>query len=423
METTASAQTSRAPPVRRPIILVHGTWGRGFFPESVNSVGRLRKFWRFWFPPKKGWFEEGSPFRIKIEEELKNAPDEHPIRTFCWSGANSVYARDAAAAELANNLREDLESPGDAAIVIAHSHGGNVALRALHYLNPQQASRVKLVTLATPFLRVFAQGPLKLPENLRSLLWGAVFVAIGIPASVLSVLMLLAVKETIGIEVVNVVGYVVLAVFVAVAVGSIPIARWLTAIFINPPPTGKQRPLELAKAAAYDTRGPLAPRMLVIRGVDDEASLSLAAGSIGSRLTYLTLIGLLPAAYVVGLTLLVVARLLFSPDERTAELLMLVLVYGLCFATLLFLVLPGAFKSAFGREFLIGAMRCEIAADSVPDASEGIEIITLPPLDKAKSNSKRRVKDKVTPSSKLRHKIYNHPECVNEIGRWFRRVP
>jgi hypothetical protein len=101
----------------------------------------------------------------------------------------------------------------------------------------------------------------------------------------------------------------------------------------------------------------------------------------------------------------------------------LVLVYGLCFATLLFLVLPGAFKSAFGREFLIGAMRCEIAADSVPDASEGIEIITLPPLDKAKSNSKRRVKDKVTPSSKLRHKIYNHPECVNEIGRWFRRVP
>jgi hypothetical protein len=288
---------------------VHGTWGRGFFPESAYLGGRLRKILRFWFPCKKRWFEEGSPFRIKLEKELKNAPDEYPIRTFRWSGANSVYARDSAAAELAKNLREDLESSGDAGIVIAHSHGGNVALRALHYLDPHQAGRVKLVTLATPFLRVFAQGPLKLPRSVLGLLWGAILAVIGLPALFALISILFVVQKATGIEMGDVVGYGVLAVLLAAAVGSIPIVPRLTGIFINPRPNRemKEHPLELAKAAAYDTRGPPAPRMLVIRGVDDEASLSLAAGSIGSRLTYLTLTGLLPAAYWVGLTLLVVA--------------------------------------------------------------------------------------------------------------------
>ena len=308
-ESTGSARTLRASPVRHPIILVHGTWGRGFFPESAYLGGRLRKILRFWFPCKKRWFEEGSPFRIKLEKELKNAPDEYPIRTFRWSGANSVYARDSAAAELAKNLREDLESSGDAGIVIAHSHGGNVALRALHYLDPHQAGRVKLVTLATPFLRVFAQGPLKLPRSVLGLLWGAILAVIGLPALFALISILFVVQKATGIEMGDVVGYGVLAVLLAAAVGSIPIVPRLTGIFINPRPNRemKEHPLELAKAAAYDTRGPPAPRMLVIRGVDDEASLSLAAGSIGSRLTYLTLTGLLPAAYWVGLTLLVVA--------------------------------------------------------------------------------------------------------------------
>jgi hypothetical protein len=44
---------------------------------------------------------------------------------------------------------------------------------------------------------------------------------------------------------------------------------------------------KIGRAAAYDTRSAVTPRMLVIRGVDDEASLFLAAGAIGSRLSHI----------------------------------------------------------------------------------------------------------------------------------------
>jgi hypothetical protein len=59
------------------------------------------------------------------------------------------------------------------------------------------------------------------------------------------------------------------------------------------------------------------------------------------------------------------------------------------------------FKSVFGKEFVIGAMRCEIAADSVPDTSGPIDAITLAPdIDTS------------------RHGIYRHPQSVSEIVGW-----
>ena len=138
------------------IILVHGTWGRGFFPKSREAS--------LYPPNKKWWFEEGSHFRARLDAALESASLDWPIRAFLWSGANSVHARNSAANELSVCLRENLEDdPDSTAIIIAQSDGGNVALRALQYLDSSMVHRTRIVTLATPFLRVFARSSLQLP--------------------------------------------------------------------------------------------------------------------------------------------------------------------------------------------------------------------------------------------------------------------
>jgi hypothetical protein len=143
---------------RCSIILVHGTWGRGIFPKMSD----LR---RRYFRGTKRWFEDGSQFCVEVGAALKSASLDWPIRAFLWSGANSVHDRDRAARDLSKQLREDLKDPDATAVIIAHSHGGNVALRALQHLD-SMAGRIRVVTLATPFLRVFARRSLCLQHSL-----------------------------------------------------------------------------------------------------------------------------------------------------------------------------------------------------------------------------------------------------------------
>jgi hypothetical protein len=132
------------------ITMVHGTWGRGFFPKEYMAGPRswLGKLFPAARPP---WFHEGSVFRRRLESELRKENITATFRTFRWSGANSVFHRARAADELNRLLASD---PDDAnSIVIAHSHGGNVAFRAISKLGSRGA-RINLITLATPFLRV-----------------------------------------------------------------------------------------------------------------------------------------------------------------------------------------------------------------------------------------------------------------------------
>ena len=190
--------------------------------------------------------------------------------------------------------------------------------------------------------------------------------------------------------------------FAGMAVGFVAgliIAPWLSSIFIN---GWRDRPRKIKQAAAYDTRGASTPRVLVIRGVDDEASLFLAAGAIGSRLSYIMLFSVIPWIVVAAAVLMAISILPFI-DKRMDWLRQMVMLVG-AFGALAFLVLPGLFKSAFGKEFLIGAMRCDIAADSVPDTSQRVEAVTLAPA-----------------TGSPRHQIYNHPQCVSEIVGWLVR--
>jgi hypothetical protein len=132
------------------ITLVHGTWGRGFFPRLQRP--NRRPF----------WFEDGSPFLARLSTELHDIP--HKIKPLLWSGENSIFVRDKTAHALAEHLSaEHAEHPQASQLIIAHSHGGNIALRALHHLKQRDASQLGgadaanpfVVTLATPFIEVY----------------------------------------------------------------------------------------------------------------------------------------------------------------------------------------------------------------------------------------------------------------------------
>lgn len=99
------------------------------------------------------WIQEGSA----LFAALKNGFGERLlIKPFRWSGENSIYARTRAAAELADHIRElSSQHPQAHQYIIAHSHGGNVALYCQKYLRPGSISGVACIS--TPFFQAKAR--------------------------------------------------------------------------------------------------------------------------------------------------------------------------------------------------------------------------------------------------------------------------
>jgi len=366
------------------ITLVHGTWARGFFPRWLHPMRLLGLS-----KPTPLWFESESPFRKTLETSLKEKSLDCEIRSLCWSGANSIFARDEAAQKLARVLKDDLKSSNAAPIVIAHSHGGNVALRAMTHLGAD-ASRVRIVSLATPFLGVFIQESLK-PTNVLPvwvLLWAAIAGIVG--TTIMLAFALIQDATNLSVD-------FMLWFFGSYAAGAVVgffVAAWLL-------DDTSDRPLKIKEAADYDFHATAAPRMLVLRGVDDEAALSLAVGAIGARLSYIILFSTLRWILVAWMGVLLFGTFLL--DKGTVDLVLRWLMAVSAIGALACFFLFGVFKAAFGKEFVIGALRCEIAVNSMPDTSGPIHAVTLPPDNKAS-----------------RHGIYSHPQCVRRIVDWLR---
>jgi len=242
------------------ITLVHGTWGRGFFP-------RRRRQNR---PPF--WFEEASPFLTRLSAELGDIP--HKIKPLLWCGANSIYERDETARVLAEYLSaEHTEHPQATQLIIAHSHGGNIALRALHHLQKRDASQLYradsvnplVVTLATPFIEVHRADFGQRPDLVR----------LALVAGIWYVLYFLALE----VFRLSLVPTLLFYVFVALPIGFM---GWY---WIARRATARQNKVETLRDATRLGEVVSAQRLLVIRAIDDEASLILALGAIFNYIT------------------------------------------------------------------------------------------------------------------------------------------
>ncbi|MGD9981715.1 MAG: esterase/lipase family protein [Hyphomonadaceae bacterium] len=115
-------------------------------------------------PDGEKWFQRGSQFSQRLQQNLSAQGLKAEIVPHLWSGANSAWDRERGANKLAARLR-GLYNKYDSIHVIGHSHGGNVANDAAVLLKwglRRTAEREKfdsLTTVGTPFFNVKTGTP------------------------------------------------------------------------------------------------------------------------------------------------------------------------------------------------------------------------------------------------------------------------
>jgi hypothetical protein len=399
-------------------VLVHGTWGRGaLFVRDYRP--------RDWFTDLMNapWFHPRSSFSNSLRDNLPKQMD-WDIRAFNWSGANSVKVRYEAAKALALMLREQLDR-AEFVVVIAHSHGGNIGLMAIRMLG-EASGRVHLITIATPFLNAFAEIKEETDLKYGLPLTGIIFIAI----TTICLYTPMIVNAVHYLNRTSQIYYVLLSIPFMIGLSYL-LARFVVGVLFNVNlrwfPWGaypnksrgicwQERPFalaatinghEYAAGSLFEERKGSKPNnpagVLVLRGYDDEAALTLAAGAIATRLSngaHFFLLGALPT---MGTLVLIMheASDLFGTAYRMAQIGYSA-IFGLIMAGML---LPNIARTVFGREFLLGAVPCTVNPNSAPDSTV-CRIWTLTP--RARFYSKY----------KLRHSLYENPDCVTEIALW-----
>ena len=420
--------TNDTPSPQLMITLVHGTWPRGVIRDVF-----LRSLYGTWprgYCPNRLWFAEGSKFRNGLTAALSKCGFSAQISAFRWSGANSVRERDNAGRQLAEHIRvRQLNNTSPTHVLIAHSHGGNVALRALEHLG-DEGGGILVATLSTPFVEIVSVEASDAEK--KQISYVALAFAIGL--TLLS-LMLLFSPFLFYYEQSNASGPTVLifSMIVAVIGGLIigaPIARRMNSVLDRFILGGKSVQLGAQTAiSSFVRRHPI----LVIRTVDDEAALTLAAGAIGNRLSrFLTkwlfrmFFVLSTLAWIVMLPLLVNEHLL--PNHWKSPLLedaltpmtvfefYLLAIMSLAFASML---LPGLCKAFYGRELLFGSGSCEINSHSAPDSvAAGLE---SQPGTASSWGTVVTIHERAVTRPRLRHGLYDAPQCPGVIANWLRR--
>lgn len=383
------------------IVLVHGTWPAGFWrrppppPKDPSRPGR--------FMPKRRWYERDSSFRSNLRTNFLLHDVAYVFYPFVWSGRNSVFARDEAAKSLAKLLTDALEAfPEDDFVIIAHSHGGNTALRALHYIG-DQAKRVFLITIATPFLQIYVSPKLTRHQPIDSVVF---------MVSLMAILNgWLAQHEGIAALLSNWWGAIGLILVCSIA------SAFLAFFLYSPEDFGTRwckRPAKIADAAFYDLRKTPPARLLVLRAFDDEAALSLAAGAVATRIANLLAGKILfyPYLFIVLVSFLLPALIPSLSDWAWSPSAILRLIREsmyLGLAALTIGIMGPMLKGVFGRELFLGAARCEISAESAPDISDRVDVTTLNPCI-------------FTDMIRRRHALYDNEACRNAISEWIWRV-
>jgi hypothetical protein len=374
------------------ITLVHGTW-----PRNVWRDVFLTPFYGKWpssCVPKSLWFADGSEFRNRLAAALSKLGFSARISPFLWSSANSVRERNQASRELAEHIRaKQSDYPSSTQVVIAHSHGGNVALRALDQLGLTR-DEIFLATIATPFVEIL-RTRLSPAETERIDIMFSATTSILLPAYVIDIKY--AFFPTLDSYFLT---------FIAVLASTL---LFLLLYGLRARNTRKVDELVgLTSLSPSVRKHPL----LVLRAVDDEASLTLAASAIGNRLSRLlewlsykiwSLLRFLTLSLIAFILVLIAISFFWSLDDFSAPAFVTRFfqpVFAFSFewgptlgrwtilAFFAFLFSPGAFNSAYGRELLPVFQGCEISSQSAPD------------------------------SIGLRHSLYDDPQCAERIAGW-----
>ena len=111
------------------IILIHGTFGR----KSKWARPRI------------------SDFVVKLEKHFQSN-QKLIIERFSWSGENKFSARNEAVNELIKKLEYELKNHERLIFIIAHSYGGEIAVRAHDSLSENHREKVHCMMMNTPFL-------------------------------------------------------------------------------------------------------------------------------------------------------------------------------------------------------------------------------------------------------------------------------
>ncbi len=260
------------------IHLVHGTWPGGI-------LGRVRR--RRGTAPQ--WFEKGSKFREAI---LASSGAQIRFVQFPWSGSNSIQAREHAAVEFRGHFaRERQRNPHGVHLVIAHSHGGNVVLRALATMPPDDRTAVAgIAALATPFLLFRGASGSALQRAVRLypvIFWptttaGAALVAWFNP----------------GFPLLQVLSW-------GIGVGSLAAGLWILTLHTRIRSIDRR----LRRWRLPSHFAPVGSRLFVVRATGDEATLVLSVAQLAAR----------ASATALGLA----HRTLFLPMERLPPRLLL----------------------------------------------------------------------------------------------------
>ncbi len=408
------------------ITVVHGTWPRGLFPKIARfkqwARGLMR---RKRLGPPLFWFEEGSPFLDRLSTELADIP--HKIRSVPWSGANSIFVRDKTAHILAEDLSaEHAEYPQATQLIIAHSHGGNIALRALYLLRKRDASGLcgaemptpLVVTLATPFFEVQHADLGDRPSVIRFLVLYA-----------MAFLVLTALLFISGVPLLDEFGTYALKVTVklltharlptldesgaAVVIAGLLALPFALSGFLwwdSGRAPARQRHIDDLNDATRlgEIVSAQAQRLLIIRAIEDEASLTLAQGTILVYAAAATIAGIGAVLAFIFFRLLGLLSFAFSKFSLAPVLGWKVVALAadtIAASTLSLFGILALARAVHGRELSWSPMECQISTHSTPDAIGLSKIVTLV----------RRIHLK-----SLRHGIYEHEDCVKVISDWVR---
>ena len=142
--------------------LIHGT-----FAADADWVGQERR--------------KASPFRVRLREALKGKVISFHVPP-AWGSLGNLFARfthdltNTARLQGAEKLKQYIlnvrQSPGQKHFLVAHSHGGNIALYALK--DPKVRARVDgLICMATPFL-----FPRLRPLNIAALMFALLVITV-----------------------------------------------------------------------------------------------------------------------------------------------------------------------------------------------------------------------------------------------------